>query len=133
MSKRITSILRKFFTRDFTAKKAIHGEDKIEGKILLKKTKFRSFVIGMLNFRSIQLIMKVLRILLSFFIIHGENFMAIFTALSVVIWFSLHMHAKPSFAHRLQTAKMPSSRTSAQNNGPRAQKMALGCKVIALG
>ena len=31
------------------------------------------------------------------------------------------MHAKPSFAHRLQTAKMASSRTSAQNNGPRAQ------------
>ena len=29
--------------------------------------------------------------------------------------FSLHMHAKPSFAHRLQTAKMASSRTSAQN------------------
>ena len=36
--------------------------------------------------------------------------------------FSLHMHAKPSFAHRLQTAKVASSRTSAQNNGPRAQK-----------
>ena len=35
--------------------------------------------------------------------------------------FSLHMHAKPSFTHRLQAAKMPSSRTSAQNNGPRAQ------------
>ena len=35
---------------------------------------------------------------------------------------SLHMHAKPSFAHRLQTAKMASSRTRAQNNGPRAQK-----------
>ena len=34
--------------------------------------------------------------------------------------FSLHMHAKPSFAHRLQTAKMASPRTSAQNNGPRA-------------
>ena len=31
------------------------------------------------------------------------------------------MHAKPSFAHGLQTAKMASSRTSAQNNGPRAQ------------
>ena len=28
---------------------------------------------------------------------------------------------KPSFAHHLQTAKMASSRTSAQNNGPRAQ------------
>ena len=28
------------------------------------------------------------------------------------------MHAKLSFAHRLQTAKMASSRTSAQNNGP---------------
>ena len=39
--------------------------------------------------------------------------------------FSLHMHAKPSFAHRLQTAKMASSRSS-------AQKMALGCKIIAL-
>ena len=36
--------------------------------------------------------------------------------------FSLHMHAKHSFAHRLQTAKMASSRTSAQNNGPRARK-----------
>ena len=35
--------------------------------------------------------------------------------------FFLHMHAKPSFAHRLQTAKMGSFRTSAQNNGPRAQ------------
>ena len=44
------------------------------------------------------------------------------------------MHAKPSFARRLQTAKMASSRTSAQNNGPRAQKkMALGCKINALG
>ena len=31
------------------------------------------------------------------------------------------MHAKPSFTHRLQTAKMASSRTRAQNNGPRAQ------------
>ena len=37
-------------------------------------------------------------------------------------YFSLHMHAKPSFAHRLQTAQMASSRTSAQNNGLRAQK-----------
>ena len=36
--------------------------------------------------------------------------------------FSLHMHAKASFAHHLQTAKMASSRTSAQNNDPRAQK-----------
>ena len=35
--------------------------------------------------------------------------------------FSLLMYAKPSFAHRLQTAEMTSSRTSAQNNGPRAQ------------
>ena len=35
--------------------------------------------------------------------------------------FSLHMHTKLSFAHRLQVAKMASSRTSAQNNGPRAQ------------
>ena len=49
------------------------------------------------------------------------------------IYFYLRMHAKPSFAHRLQTAKMASSRTSAQNNGPRAQKMALGRKIIALG
>ena len=32
------------------------------------------------------------------------------------------MHAKPSFARRLQTAKMASSRTSAQNNGPSAQE-----------
>ena len=47
--------------------------------------------------------------------------------------FSLHMHTKPSFAHRLQTAKIASSRTSAQNNGPRARKMALGCKIIAFG
>ena len=30
------------------------------------------------------------------------------------------MHAKSSFAHCLQTAKMASSRTSAQNNDPRA-------------
>ena len=36
-------------------------------------------------------------------------------------YFSLHMHAKPSFAYRLQAAKMASSYTSAQNNGPRAQ------------
>ena len=35
--------------------------------------------------------------------------------------FSLHMHAKPSFAYRLQTPKIASSRTSAQNNGLRAQ------------
>ena len=35
--------------------------------------------------------------------------------------FSSHIHAKPLFAHRLQAAKMASSRTSAQNNGPRAQ------------
>ena len=33
--------------------------------------------------------------------------------------FSPHMHAKPLFAHRLQTPKMAYSRTSAQNNGPR--------------
>ena len=32
------------------------------------------------------------------------------------------MDTKPSFAHRLQATKMASSRTSAQNNGPRAQK-----------
>ena len=32
--------------------------------------------------------------------------------------FSLHMHAKASFAHRLQTAKISSSRSSAQNNDP---------------
>ena len=31
------------------------------------------------------------------------------------------MHPKPSFAHRLQTAKMAFSGTSAQNNGPKAQ------------
>ena len=37
-------------------------------------------------------------------------------------FYSLHMHAKPSFAHRLQTAKMASPCTSAQNNGPRARK-----------
>ena len=41
---------------------------------------------------------------------------------NVNITFSLHMYAKPSFAHRLQTAKIASSRTSAQNNGPIAQK-----------
>ena len=35
------------------------------------------------------------------------------------------MHAKPSFAHRLQAAKMPSSRTSVQENGPRAQNNGL--------
>ena len=34
------------------------------------------------------------------------------------------MHAKPSFAHRLEAAKMASFRTSAQNNGPRAQNNA---------
>ena len=39
--------------------------------------------------------------------------------------FSLHVHAKPSFAHRLQTAIMASSRTSAQNNSPRAQNILL--------
>ena len=44
--------------------------------------------------------------------------------------FPLHMHAKPSFAHPLQAAKMVSSRISAQNNGPRTQKMALGCQVF---
>ena len=37
-------------------------------------------------------------------------------------FFALHMHAKLSFAHRLQTAQMASSGTIAQNNGPRAQK-----------
>ena len=47
--------------------------------------------------------------------------------------FSSHMHPKPTFAHRLQAAKMASSRTSAQNNGPRAQEIALGCKIIAFG
>ena len=31
---------------------------------------------------------------------------------------SLQMHAKPSFVHRLQTGKIASSGTSAQNNGP---------------
>ena len=35
------------------------------------------------------------------------------------ITFSLHVHAKSSFAYRLQTA---SSHNSAQNNGPRAQR-----------
>ena len=35
--------------------------------------------------------------------------------------FSLHMRAKLSFAHRLQTATMASSRTSARNNSPRVQ------------
>ena len=35
--------------------------------------------------------------------------------------FSLHMNAKPAFPHRLQTAKMFSSRTSVQNNGPSVQ------------
>ena len=48
-----------------------------------------------------------------------------FKVLSIVYmltkFFSSHMHAKPLFAHRLQTAKMASSRTRAQNNGPRAQ------------
>ena len=44
------------------------------------------------------------------------------------------MHAKPSFAHRLQTAKMAFSRTSAQNNGPRMQKKwPLGVKQSPLG
>ena len=33
------------------------------------------------------------------------------------------MHAKPSFAHRLQTVKMASFRTSAQNNDPRAHSL----------
>ena len=39
--------------------------------------------------------------------------------------FSLHRHAKPSFAHRLQTAKIAFFRTSVQN-------MALGRKVFKL-
>ena len=33
----------------------------------------------------------------------------------------LYMHAKPSFAHCLQTAKIAYSDTCAQNNGPSAQ------------
>ena len=36
----------------------------------------------------------------------------------VTIYFYLHMHARPSFAHHLQAAKMAFSRASAQNNGP---------------
>ena len=37
---------------------------------------------------------------------------------------------KPSFAHRLQAAKMASSRTSAQNNGPRAQSNGFGSQAF---
>ena len=40
-------------------------------------------------------------------------------------YFSLHMHAKPSIAHHLQTPKMATFRPSAQNNGPRVQKNSL--------
>ena len=43
---------------------------------------------------------------------------------------SLHMHAKLSFAHRLQTAKIASSRTSAQNNGFWVQSVLLERKMI---
>ena len=50
---------------------------------------------------------------LNFFIIRGVHI--------AKKTFPLHMHAKTSFAHLLQTAKMGFSRTSAQNNGPRAQ------------
>ena len=39
----------------------------------------------------------------------------------IIVHFSLHMHAKPSFTQRLQAGKMASSRTNAQNNSPRAQ------------
>ena len=46
-----------------------------------------------------------------------------FQACVVKKQFFLHMHAKPSFAHRLQTAKMVYSRTRAQNNGPRVQNV----------
>ena len=53
-----------------------------------------------------------------FFFIYDNTYVGI----SKEDYFSLHMHAKPSFAHRLQTAKTASYRTSAQNNGPRAQK-----------
>ena len=57
----------------------------------------------------------------------GRNVWHIMLYFNIYLFFqlekvlSLHMHAKPSFAHRLQTAKMASSRTSAQNNDPRAQ------------
>ena len=40
------------------------------------------------------------------------------------------MHAKPSFAYRLQTAKMTSFRTSAQNSGPRVQNVLLERKMF---
>ena len=44
----------------------------------------------------------------------------LYTICLTKMYSSSHMHAKPSFAHRLQIAKMASSRTSAQNNWPRA-------------
>ena len=40
------------------------------------------------------------------------------------------MHAKPSFAHRLQTAEMSSYRTSAQNNCPWVQSVLLKRKML---
>ena len=43
------------------------------------------------------------------------------------------MHAKPSFAHRLQIAKMASSHTSAKKMALERKKVALGCKIIAFG
>ena len=38
-------------------------------------------------------------------------------------FFSLHMHAKPSFAHRLLTEKMTYCSTKVQNNGPTARNV----------
>ena len=43
------------------------------------------------------------------------------------------MHAKPSFAHRLKTAKMASSLTSAQNNGSWVQSLLLEHKMFMRG
>ena len=40
------------------------------------------------------------------------------------------MHAKPSFLHRLQTAKMASSRTSAQTYGPWVKRVLLERKML---
>ena len=41
------------------------------------------------------------------------------------------MHAKPSFACRLQIAKMASFRTSAQNDGSRAQSIFYNTPMIS--
>ena len=41
--------------------------------------------------------------------------------LGMKFFFSVHMHAKSAFAHRLQTAKMAYFRTNGKNCGPRAQ------------